>query len=316
VAPKKILLEEKEKGRCFMKKLMLILVALVVAPAMAQVTFEGTYADGVVTISYTTDGEQPRGLALNLASDDGVSMDSLVAESFSCFNVFLDYAFANSEGYAVGDGDPIADPAGPGVGSLPNTEISICMGFLDEDGIEPKGDPGPDACASVVALNVSGTGTIVVTADTLRGPDSGVVGSELASNLPITIIVDGVEPTCYDRLTAAEQVVWDSFIAAGKTVAQMECWCNQFQCRGDADNAAYLPGVLNWQIYSADLTAMVNNWKSTYITNTNPCSDFDHATYLPGVLNWTVYSGDLTILVQNWKAVTSTLTDCPAYVAP
>jgi hypothetical protein len=310
VAPKKILLEEKEKGRCFMKKLMLILVALVVAPAMAAVTFDYVVDcdAGTVTITYTTDGEQPRGLALNLASDDGVSMDSLV--SWGCFNVCLDYAFDNSEGYTVGmtEQTPIADPTAAGVGTLPATEISVCMGYLDENGIDPKGEAGPDACTDVITLAISGTGTIVVSADTLRGPDSGVVGSELASNLPITIPVDCAGDPCLTILSQPgyelQLARYNEYVGGGYDVS---CWCNAYQCDGDAANDVYF---LGYRVYTTDLTKLANSWKAKLgDANLDPCADVAHDTYF---LGYRVYTTDLSKLATNWKLKDADLPgNCP-----
>ena len=117
-------------------------------------------------------------------------------------------------------------------------------------------------------------------------------------------------------LTVAEQAVYDNYITAGFTDAQMECWCWKYQCRADADNAAYLPGVLDWQIYQSDLNIMIANWKATYSTIADPCADFDHQGYLPGVLDWMVYQGDLNILIANWKKTPAQLVDCPSYLGP
>jgi hypothetical protein len=99
----------------------------------------------------------------------------------------------------------------------------------------------------------------------------------------------------------------------------MEVWCNQFQCRGDGDNAVYYPQypTLNWAIYSGDLNILLANWQA-HPDVVDPIADYDHAIYYPQypTLNWAVYSGDLNILLANWQAHPEDLTDCPGYVAP
>ena len=243
-----------------MKKLMLILVALVAVPAMAVVEFDAVdNGDGTVTISYTTtEGELPRGIALNLLTD-GPTLDSAV--SWDCFNVFLDYAFDNSEGYAVGDGDPIADPAGPGVGTPGGTEIAVCMGYLDEDGLEPKGDPGPGECTDLITIAFTGTGLLTVSADTLRGPDSGVVGSELASNLPLVDIAIGGDPGCPGDLNASDT------ITSTDITLLYNYWDTNKNFLGNAPLGltGYIDGMdldASGGITSTDITMLYNWWDS------------------------------------------------------
>jgi hypothetical protein len=306
-------LEEKEKGRCFMKKLMLILVALVVAPAMAAVDFDVVdNGDCTVTISYTTtDGDLPRGLALNLLADGAIveSADSWATDEE--FNVFLDYAFDNSEGYTVGmEGQtPIADPTAAGVGTLPASEISVCMGYLDENGIDPKGEAGPATCTNVITIAYSGTGTLTVSADTLRGPDSGVVGSELVSDLPITITLPGCggDP-CEDLMTGTMLTDYQAYQTNGKDPSS---WCWQYQCHGDSDGAnSGFPFF--YQVYTGDLNLIVANWQAK-IDTAEPSADVDHlSSGFP--FFYRVYTGDLNTLVANWQKKAADLADCPTYL--
>ena len=66
------------------------------------------------------------------------------------------------------------------------------MAVLDPSGAQ---SPGPASTPNLITLQLkmgfSGLTTVTISADTLRGPASGVVGSILASNLPITVQVDG-----------------------------------------------------------------------------------------------------------------------------
>ena len=184
-----------------MKKLVFLLaVAVMVTPAMALVMIAGEdNGGGTLTISYTSDpAEAPRGIALLLSCSDTLEITGYVTDSADDkMNCFIDYAYSNDP-YAIGDGDPLADPANPGVATLPAAEVSICMGVLDETGSQLPGNPAGD----IATLTYTGAGDLTIAADTLRGPDSGVVGSEIPSNLsagPIVVEnVGGGTTTCWD----------------------------------------------------------------------------------------------------------------------
>jgi len=120
-------------------------------------------------------------------------------------------------------------------------------------------------------------------------------------------------PPCYDRLPLAEQIVWDIYIAAGRTAAEMECWCYRWQCRGDGANDIFQPLTLKWVVYSTDLNVLLGNWRGTPGL-VNPCADYAHDIFQPATLQWCVYSTDLNVLLTNWRGTPTTLTDCPGYI--
>jgi hypothetical protein len=172
----------------------------------------------------------------------------------------------------------------------------------------------PVSIVATPALNnkfVNWTGT---------GVDAGKVASPTSASTTITMdgdytaVANFVKKTCREMLTTAEQVEYDKYIAAGKTDAQMVSWCWRFQCRGDADNQAYQPTTLKWQIYQGDMNIMIAQWKKTYATSTNVAADFDHMSYQPASLKWTVYQGDMNIMIANWKKTPTTLVECPSYL--
>lgn len=285
-----------------MKKLVLIMAVLIAVPAMADVTFDYEVNGSQVTISYTTtDGDLPRGIALKLTGD-GVTIES--ADSWATsdeFNVFLDYAFDNSETYGVGDGHPIADPADAGVATLPLGEVSVCMGYLDENDIDPKGEPGPASCDNVITVTVSGMGTLTVSADTLRGPDSGVVGSALDSNLnlvgPMVIVIDDDPQVCMAQ-THPDYTLWDSF-------GQPDCWCYSMQCKGDIDGKAQFSGAV--AVYTDDLNIFLPAFGAPGIDSVpGICADIDHLAQFSGAVR--VYTDDLNIFLPNFGA--PGVTDC------
>jgi hypothetical protein len=200
-------------------------------------------------------------------------------------NCFIDYAYSNDP-YAIGDGHPIADPVGPGAldPSAGVTEISICMGVLDETENQLPGDPE----GVVAMLTYSGGGTLTIYADTLRGPDSGVVGSrgELSSNLPIWVWPS--LPECMKN-THPDYTTWDMF---GKP----DCWCYAAQCNGDVDGRTELNGTVN--VFMNDLDVFVPVFGTWQTDEPGICADFDRQYELGGTVN--IFMNDLNIFVTNF----------------
>lgn len=297
-----------------MKKLIFLCVALLVTPAMAMITFDGEVAGGILTIRYSSDGDLPRGVALKLTCTDAQIDGYVAASADPAFNCFIDYAFTAGDGYEIEPDiqHPLADPDNPGVvAALPATVVSVCMGVLDQT--ENQG-AGPLEADPLFQLEVSGTGTIVVTADTLRGPGSGVVGSELESNLSdggeLSIPVDG-EPPCYEGMPD-----YDEYVAVGKP----ECWCYPTQCKGDANGTKEgSPFTGYYYVGSFDLTKLIDAWKVQDISTVpdGACADFNHLEEgSPFTGYYRVGSFDLTILIANWKDQ-ALVADCePGNVVP
>jgi hypothetical protein len=103
----------------------------------------------------------------------------------------------------------------------------------------------------------------------------------------------------------ADQVAdYEAYIAAG---ADPSCWCNPYQCDGDADGSTQ--GFKKERVMTNDLTALINSWKKT-IADADPCADFDHKSQ--GFKKERVMTNDLNILIANWKKTDAQLPgDCP-----
>jgi hypothetical protein len=301
-----------------MKKILVSLLVLALcAPAMAATTVSVTdNEDGTGVIVITTDAGAIVGLGLDIAVS-GAQITAVGTMDPATFNIFPDAAQAEEagDGYTYGEGSPVAVIGSAGVGTLPSDSFAISVGMLNGETTA-----GADGAATVsipvtTDLTAGNSCTVTVTENALRG---GIVlttgaGVDIDSQTTDTISYAGAL-TCYDVLTAAEQTVYDAYIAAGKTDADMECWCYQYQCRGDVANDIYYPGILDYVVYQTDLTEMAANWRATP-TTANPCADVKHDTYYPGILNYSVYQTDLNEMAANWRATTSTLTDCPGYTA-
>lgn len=180
-----------------MKKLALLLVLAMAMPAMAAVTFTAEDAgDGVLRISYTGD-QAVRGVALKITLDNGTIDLAGEATVNPSFNTFIDYAYSNPMNFNIGDGHPFAKVGEPGALTEETAEFVVSMGVLDEDGDETLGEAGPTSATPLIEIPLKGDGEINVTicADTLRGPESGVVGdAAIASNLEAACIAAVVVP--------------------------------------------------------------------------------------------------------------------------
>jgi len=198
-----------------MRKLALVLVLAMAMPAMAAVTFSADGTGGKLTISYTADpGDMPRGVALRVSlSDDATAGPDDVEAVMAEFNTNIDFAASNPGNFNIGDGHPLADPAAAGAITEAVSEFSISMGVLDEAGNQaPAPDGGPH---ELIVINIGASCTATICADTLRGPDSGVVGSVLESNLQdgcIEVEIVGVEPTCDGDFDASGFVTLDDVL--------------------------------------------------------------------------------------------------------
>ncbi len=164
-----------------MKKILALV--LVMAVSVMAVTFTGVdNGDGTVTISY----DAPIvGMALDVDSA-AVSVTGVTLPAF--FDVFMDYAYVQGGSYVYGAGDSIATQDAAGVATLPSSSFCISAGGLEDN----AGDTVP-ATGSIV-LAVTGTGDIVISANSLRG---GVVdySGAMTTNLPITVTVADPTPS-------------------------------------------------------------------------------------------------------------------------
>jgi hypothetical protein len=289
-----------------MKKCLAIIVVLaLVAPAMAAnvvVSDGGSTTNGEADIVLTADAGIV-GVGLKV---DGSSVSGMAVDSF--FDVFIDSAFTIGAGYAIGQGTGIATQDAPGELAFPQSSFAISIGGLDDDGIGGGTEEAP--LTATITLTGTPGETVTITEDMLRGGIVGYDGAMAITGLPldVTFYEDATPPTCRDMFTGDALALYDLYVANGKDPS---CWCNQYQCRGDANNDK---NALQWRIYTTDSNRMVAAWKSAVTAaNADPCADFAHDK---NALGWTVYTTDLNILVLNWKKTDAQLTVCPKYIAP
>lgn len=273
-----------------MKKLALLLVLAMAVPAMAAVTFTAD-GDGSLKIYYTADpGDNPRGVALRISLSDGATCgpDDVVAVNPQ-FNTYIDYAASNPGNFEVGQGHPLAKATEAGALDAAASEFSVCIGVLDEAGNQaPASDGGPHL---LVELNVSADCTATICADTLRGPDSGVVGSVLESNLQEGCIEVAVTAGAVECMKTSHPD-YDTWVAVGKP----DCWCYARQCKGDADGKAQVNGLL--AVFTDDLAVFLNAYGKGTLPEGGICADFDHKAQVNGLLR--VFTDDLAIFLANY----------------
>ena len=299
-----------------MKKILVSLLVLALcAPAMAA-TVGAVTSPGQAVITVTAENGVfnivGMGLDVDIVSGtvDGCTVDT------ATFNIFPDAAhdleIATPGSYTYGAGTPIALQDGPGE-TTTAASFAVSVGALNGAAI-----PGATGSASVqLTITAAAGATVDISENALRG---GIVltdgnGEDITSGTAgvVTVVIPAGGPLpCYDRLTATEQTEWNEYITAGRTAAELEPWCWQFQCYGDASNTTET--LSKYRVYNADLTLLLANWKLKAAT-ANPAADFDHKDET--LSKYKVYNGDLTILLANWKAKdTALVPNCPGYVAP
>jgi len=99
---------------------------------------------------------------------------------------------------------------------------------------------------------------------------------------------------------------YSDWLALGKP----PCWCQPYQCDGDADGAT--EGIFKYRVYGEDLALIIENWKKKIDDPTlNPCADIDHKDS-GGLNKYRVFTGDLNKVVVNWtKKDTQLSGNCP-----
>jgi len=293
-----------------MKKLALVLVLAMAVPAMAAVTFTAVdNGDGQLKISYTADpGDAPRGVGLRVTIVGAtVAPDGVVAVD-PAFNTYIDYAASNPGNFNVGDGHPLALATEAGALTEAASDFSISMGVLDETGNQAPAGESADPLIILQLVGDPGTANVTICADTLRGPDSGVVGSVLESNLQAGCIAVDVEITGEGPCIDPAHPDYAEWVAVG----QPSSWCAPSQCYGDADGQQEQIGKGMFSVGFNDITILLAGFNKPD-TDANFASwiaaDFTRDAEQIGKGMFRVGFNDINVLLANFnKAVVPT--DC------
>lgn len=189
-----------------MKKILALV--LIMAVSTMAVTFTGSYnaVTGKVTIAY----DAPIvGMALDVDAT-GVSATAVTLPAF--FDVFMDYAYTQGASYVYGAGNAIANQDAAGVATLPSSAFCISAGGLEDP--VAQGQPADEVPATgSIEIAVTGTsGSVVISANTLRG---GVVdyNGAMTTNLPITVQIQNVPSVCRGDVDADGWITLDDVYA-------------------------------------------------------------------------------------------------------
>ncbi len=291
-----------------MKSLMAMLVLVVAVPAMATVNFTAVDATGgKLTIAYTTTaGDLPRGVALRLTLSDAAVVDTTAAVVVDpAFNAFIDYAYSHPLNYAVGAGNPLAKATEAGALEADASDFSLCAGVLDQNGGQAAGPASTTNLFTIQLKSIPVAGTnVTISGDTLRGPASGVVGSVLNSNLPITVkVMPGAVIECV-KSTAS---FYNDWVAWGKP----NCWCYERQCNGDINGKKEPIGTT--QVGATDLAIFKNafgkNPTDLALVTNGICADLNHKKEPIGVAR--VGATDLGIFKTYYGKALAQIPACP-----
>lgn len=286
-----------------MKKILASLLVLALcAPAMAvQFGLIGN-TDGTATITIDTEGAVVRGVAIKVTAAGGLT-DVNGATVNPAFNTYIDYAHDAGAAYtAVGQGHPFAADGAAGVAVNGATTFVISMGVLDQGGNQA----GFNGAGDLITFPV-GDGEVCIAADTLRGPDSGVVGdAALTSNIAsVACVTVSSGPVDCIPSTNPSYAQW---VAVGKP----DSWCNPRQCHGDANGAQETIGKGSFWVGYADLNVFLQGFSKVYVDPvTTPwiSADFSRSAETIGKGSFRVGYADLNIFL-NYFSKTTVPDDC------
>ena len=290
-----------------MKKLVVLTVLLMVAPALAvpsnvDITVAKT-GTNELTVSYSTDANLVSAFGLEIIIDDPcISIASVDCSGNADYDIYPG-SIVITGGVAGPWGQCLADGSYPGTPDDPNHK-TIEAGCLYAEGEDPPASSGPLAVVTLAGCDSVGAETtclVRVIENVIRG---GVV-MEDPDEVPTVSEADGEVGhdldicSCYGGMAD-----WDQFVLVG----QPECWCYPRQCHGDADGLPY--GLGGYWVAVPDLTILKNAWNKPFgsLVGNEICADFDRLPY--GLGAYRVAVPDLTILKANWNTA-ATPADCP-----
>lgn len=298
-----------------MKKLMCLLVALLVAPAMATVTISAVPGATPCTadIVAVADGDDAdangslvAGIALEVSVDAGVIVDvynyKTSGESVAGdkgYGIFLGtITFTGGDPEEIADtGTPVAPASAPdNPGQLGSSSIVLELGAL-YDQATPEAAPG--ATTTLCTILASENCNVTLATNATRG---GVVRIGGGAVVPVLngCAITCVTPECY---VGPHQTQYKAYRDAGYSAEVMACWCNAYQCEGDAAGDKH---ALGYRVYTTDLNALAASWRAKMgDANLNPCADVGHDKHALGYL---VYTTDLNLLAANWRKKDADLT--------
>ena len=288
-----------------MKKTFFALLVLTLASSLMAANVVITAVDegsGVVSIKYTSDvNVSAFALDVNVTGGNITAVNNYhTGESTSSskgYGIFMGVngVDINDAGVVQDWGSPIAaatEPCASGTG-IGTNRVILGLGALYEDGNQPA------LSGTLCKVVVDGGSQLCVTEeDTCRG---GVVledGNGTDANLTNACVSFECFPS--------DDPDYSNWLKAGSP----QCWCNEFQCKGDTDGifeGKDKDGKRQW-VTGADLDVLAAAWQNydDATWDANPtwiCADFNHSYEgkdKDGKRQW-VTGGDLDILAAGWQ---------------
>ena len=315
--------KEEEKGVFNMKNLImtLVAVALLATPAWAVTITLEDLGDGVIQIGYdaTDEAELVRAFALDITATDGNIIDindysvgddiggyGIFPGNFAAAPIAVNPTTGLVDNWEVAGYTPVAPAGDPdALGDIPGPGITIEMGSLYE-----TAGPGDTGILCTITVDCDVT-EVCVTGNAIRG--NVVLESAAEATLPAEPVCIQGAPTfcgdiCYPQLGthAAGRADFEAYMAEDKDPS---CWCNPYQCDGDADNATET--FFKYRVFGNDLALVVENWRRKIDhADIDPCADFDHKSET--FFKYRVFGDDLALVVENWRKKDADLAgDCP-----
>ena len=281
-----------------MKKVLILLVALLTVPAMAASNVTISCADDdvdTVTVSYATDPNLIRGFGLDLTVDNGriITGVTIIDPNYRIYPGQIVIVDGNVTDYNT--------PYAPG--SLDCNVVTVELASLYTFDANYISDSNygygmqPNMSGDLLSFTVSGDCNYTVTENATRG---GVV-MENPDEVPnVTLCGGDIPPECYAGM--ADYAEWAD---AGKP----DCWCYPRQCHGDADGLKVgSPFTGYYYVSQADLNILISAWQvknppqGPGLSGNQGCADFDRAKVgSPFTGYYRVSQDDLNILISTWQ---------------
>ena len=255
-----------------MKKLMFLMMALLVAPAMATITVEIVdNGDCTADIVISADGDDADGFGSLLG---GIAFDASVdggAQMLSVSNYHTGESTAQDGRYgiylgsitfAVVDDETVIDDAGS----------PVSRGGPDGDPDDPPQLPGPACTLEFAAVYP------VSTPDAAPDATTTLCTIEVDQGTTLTLVLDDTRGQAVNIAGGAPSEV--VFVGGAIADCGEGCWTNSCQPFGDANG----DGLISAQ----DVQLLVGCWGGSY----DPCCDFNR----DGIVS----AQDVQILVASW----------------
>lgn len=308
-----------------MKRLMCLLVALMVAPAMAGVTISvvdnGDLTADIVVVADGDDadanGSLIAGIALDVSVDAGqileVSNYKITGESVvgdKGYGIFLGtITFTGDDPVMIEDtGTPVAPADAPdNPPQLPGPACVLEFGALYDQAVP---EAAPEATTVLCKIAVSEACNMTLAANSTRGGVVRIGGGAVAANFvggPIT----GSAPEECMKPSHPDYERWVQF---GKP----DCWCYKYQCKGDADGknqgnvvtGFYPVGTLDIEVL---LTAYLVREANIGAIPGAICADFDRKSQGNIVTGYyPVGTDDINVLLDSYLVREANMTECDA----